>query len=108
MDLKSPSAISAELLRDAAAHLADCDLCPHRCGSERVEAAGLCRVGKRSFIASEMLHMGEESMLRPAHAIFLSGCTARCTFCAAAKFAFLPTYGVAVDYGARFDGEVPR
>jgi putative pyruvate formate lyase activating enzyme len=43
-----------------------------------------------------MLHMGEEEALRPAHAIFFSGCTATCRFCTAAKFAFRPTYGVAV------------
>ena len=43
-----------------------------------------------------MLHMGEEEPLRPAHAIFFSGCTATCAFCTAAKFAFRPTYGVAV------------
>jgi putative pyruvate formate lyase activating enzyme len=53
-------------------------------------------VGKTSYIASEMLHMGEETVLSPAHAIFFSGCTATCTFCTAAKFAFRPTYGVAV------------
>jgi hypothetical protein len=43
-----------------------------------------------------MLHMGEEELLRPAHAIFFSGCTATCSFCTAARFAFRPTYGVAV------------
>jgi putative pyruvate formate lyase activating enzyme len=43
-----------------------------------------------------MLHMGEEEVLRPAHAIFFSGCTATCHFCTAARFAFHPTYGVAV------------
>lgn len=59
-------------------------------------ARGLCRVGQTSYIASEMLHLGEEEALRPAHAIFFSGCTATCSFCTAAKFAFRPTYGVAV------------
>ena len=44
--------------------------------------------------------MGEEELLRPAHAIFFSGCTATCTFCTAARFAFRPTYGVAVDGAA--------
>lgn len=41
-----------------------------------------------------MLHMGEESLLSPAHAIFFSGCTAICSFCTAARFAFRPQYGV--------------
>lgn len=83
--------------RDAAQrHLTDCTLCPHMCGPLRATARGVCRVGQRSHIASEMLHMGEERLLHPAHAIFFSGCTATCSFCTAARFAFRPTYGVAV------------
>ncbi|MCB0062423.1 MAG: radical SAM protein [Caldilineaceae bacterium] len=80
----------------AQSHLDDCHLCPHHCGEERATGTGVCRVGQTSYIASEMLHMGEEEPLRPAHAIFFSGCTATCRFCTAAKFAFRPTYGVAV------------
>lgn len=80
----------------ARSHLADCHLCPHHCGTERATASGVCRVGADSYIASEMLHVGEEKFLSPSHAIFFSGCTATCTFCTAAKFAFRPTYGVAV------------
>lgn len=80
----------------ARGHLLDCRLCPFLCGEARAAGAGVCRVGAASYIASEMLHMGEEEMLRPAHAIFFSGCTARCSFCTAAKYAFRPTYGVAV------------
>lgn len=80
----------------AVRHLADCHLCPHHCGTARANARGLCRVGQESYIASEMLHMGEEALLHPAHAIFFSGCTATCRFCTAAKFAFRPTYGVVV------------
>ena len=85
-----------ELAEVAALHLTDCHLCPFRCGTARAEARGVCRVGADSYIASEMLHLGEEEMLRPAHAIFFSGCTASCTFCTAARFAFRPTYGVVV------------
>ena len=80
----------------ARTHLADCHLCPFHCGSARAAGAGVCRIGSVSHIASEMMHMGEEELLRPAHAIFLSGCTARCSFCIAARFAFNPNYGVAV------------
>ena len=40
--------------------------------------------------------MGEEELLRPAHAIFFSGCTATCAFCTAARFAFRPSYGIPV------------
>lgn len=80
----------------AATHLEHCSLCPHACGQRRAHATGVCRVGTESFIASEMLHMGEEPVLRPAHAIFFSGCTATCSFCTAARFAFRPRYGVRV------------
>ncbi len=78
----------------AAEHLAECHLCPFHCGARRADASGVCRVGATSYVASEMLHMGEEEMLRPAHAIFFSGCTATCIFCTAARYAFRPTYGV--------------
>jgi putative pyruvate formate lyase activating enzyme len=87
---------SPALIAQAAAHLADCQLCPFRCGDRRGQAEGVCRVGAISFVASEMLHHGEEEILRPAHAIFFSGCTAKCSFCTAARFAFRPTYGVPV------------
>lgn len=80
----------------AARHLANCHLCPHHCGARRLSAQGFCRVGQDAYIASEMLHMGEEEILRPAHAIFFSGCTATCSFCTAARFAFRPTYGIVV------------
>jgi len=83
-------------LPNAQSHLTDCYLCPHNCGVERATASGFCRVGQQSYIASEMLHIGEEACLSPAHAIFFSGCTATCTFCTAAKFAFRPKYGVTV------------
>ncbi len=81
--------------QQAQSHLSDCALCPHRCGALRSSGKGVCRVGQTSYIASEMLHWGEEAPLRPAHAIFFSGCTATCHFCTAARFAFHPTYGVA-------------
>lgn len=98
--LQRPRKMTAEELRTAAEaaqqHLAVCALCPHRCGAARRDGSGVCRVGTVSYIASEMLHMGEEEVLRPAHAVFFSGCTATCRFCTAARFAFRPTYGVAV------------
>jgi putative pyruvate formate lyase activating enzyme len=83
-------------LQTAALHLEDCHLCPHHCGPARISARGICRVGQQSYIASEMLHLGEEAILQPAHAIFFSGCTATCSFCTAANFAFRPTYGIVV------------
>lgn len=88
------SAGAASLI--GATHLTDCHLCPFHCGARRATASGVCRVGVVSYVASEMLHYGEEEALRPAHAIFFSGCTARCSFCTAARFAFNPVYGAPV------------
>ncbi len=87
---------SAHKKIDLQQHLSDCHLCPHHCGEKRARGAGVCRVNQTTYIASEMLHVGEEEQLRPAHAIFFSGCTASCSFCTAAKFAFRPQYGVAI------------
>ena len=88
--------MKADILARAARHWEDCQLCPHRCGKARRDGSGVCGVGRRSYVASEMLHLGEEEPLRPAHAIFFSGCTATCPFCTAARFAFHPSYGVPV------------
>jgi len=85
--------VTGEGMASGARHWEDCQLCPHRCGAARRDGSGVCGVGRRSYIASEMLHLGEEEPLRPAHAIFFSGCTATCHFCTAARFAFHPTYG---------------
>lgn len=82
-----------DALPTGAGHLTDCHLCPFHCGTRRATATGVCRVGAVSYVASEMLHYGEEELLRPAHAIFFSGCTARCQFCTAARYAFNPVYG---------------
>ncbi|WP_423225784.1 radical SAM protein [Candidatus Amarolinea aalborgensis] len=90
LDTKSLAARAEQ----ARTHLDDCQLCPHRCGAARTTGRGVCRVDTRTFIASEMLHLGEEEAIRPAHAVFFSGCTATCTFCTAARFAFRPQYGV--------------
>ena len=95
-----PLAPDLSALHQAAAgaelHWQNCRLCAHRCGEKRATAQGRCHVGREAYIASEMLHVGEEELLRPAHAIFFSGCTATCTFCAAARFAFRPRYGITV------------
>ena len=95
-------------VRAARTHLADCHLCPFHCGGARATGDGVCRVGDVSYIASEMLHMGEEESLRPAHAIFFNGCTAKCSFCIAARFAFRPDYGLAVTPGQLAERIVQR
>jgi putative pyruvate formate lyase activating enzyme len=71
---------------DAAwAMLARCELCPHRCGVDRLSGElGICRMGDLPKVSSWNLHPWEEppiSGTRGSGTIFFSGCTGRCRFC---------------------------
>ena len=72
-------------MRQAYSRLRRCDLCPHRCGADRLKGdLGRCRSGFELRIASANLHRGEEppiSGTRGSGTIFFSGCTLRCRFC---------------------------
>jgi putative pyruvate formate lyase activating enzyme len=79
---------SGELLRrvqEAYGRLGSCDLCPHRCGVNRLKGEqGICRSGLLPKVASANLHRGEEppvSGTRGSGTIFFSGCTLTCPFC---------------------------
>jgi putative pyruvate formate lyase activating enzyme len=79
---------SGELARriDAAwAMLAPCELCPHRCGVDRLSGElGACRMDHLPKVSSWNLHAWEEppiSGTRGSGTIFFSGCTGRCRFC---------------------------
>lgn len=65
--------------------LAACDLCPHRCGVNRIKGEqGRCRSGLQPRIASANLHRGEEPPIsgsKGSGTIFFSGCTLQCVFC---------------------------
>lgn len=71
--------------RTAWALLAACELCPHRCGVDRLAGErGRCRMGDRPKVSSWTLHAWEEppiSGTRGSGTIFFSGCTGRCLFC---------------------------
>ena len=75
----------ARRLERAWAMLAHCELCPHRCGVNRLAAErGFCRMGELPRISSWNLHCWEEppiSGTRGSGTIFFSGCTGRCLFC---------------------------
>jgi putative pyruvate formate lyase activating enzyme len=58
----------------------NCCFCERRCGINRNNKTGNCKV-EQTRIASEFLHIGEERVLIPSHTIFLSGCTFHCEFC---------------------------
>jgi putative pyruvate formate lyase activating enzyme len=62
--------------------LKQCILCENRCGVDRTAGLrGKCRVGERSFYASEFIHVGEEPELVPSHTVFFTGCTFECIYC---------------------------
>lgn len=72
-------------VRESYHRLGSCDLCPHRCGVNRIKGEqGKCRSGFLPRIASANLHRGEEPPIsgsKGSGTIFLSGCTLRCVFC---------------------------
>lgn len=58
----------------------NCVFCENRCRIDRTKSTGKCNI-KKSKIASEFIHYGEEKILIPSYTIFFSGCTFKCIFC---------------------------
>ena len=62
-----------------------CTLCPRRCRVDRIAGeVGRCGIGARARIAGYGPHFGEEAVLvgrGGSGAIFLTGCSLRCSFC---------------------------
>ena len=67
------------------ARLASCDICPHRCGINRLAGQlGRCGVGAEAPVAVLCAHQGEEPALsgtRGAGTVFVAGCNLRCCYC---------------------------
>lgn len=74
-----------ERVRAGYRRLGACDLCPHRCGVNRLKGEqGRCCSGLKLRIASANLHRGEEppiSGTQGSGTIFFSNCTLACVFC---------------------------
>lgn len=70
---------------EALERLAACELCPRRCGVNRLQGElGWCQTGRRALVASYNLHFGEEAPLVGAGGsgtIFFAGCNLSCVFC---------------------------
>ena len=80
--------LSSSLDQNVAAlkqRLAACDLCPQRCGVDRLSGQlGLCRTGELVSVAHVGLHFGEEPSIsgtRGSGTIFFANCNVRCVFC---------------------------
>lgn len=66
----------------ARAMLADCRLCAHNCGVNRLEGElGLCRASATTRFFSAQVEVAEDLELIPSFALALSGCDLRCDFC---------------------------
>lgn len=75
----------AHRIQAAWAMLSPCQLCPHRCGTDRLAGErGRCGMGDLPKVSSWNLHAWEEPPIsgnRGSGTIFFSGCTGRCLFC---------------------------
>ncbi len=61
-----------------------CELCPRRCGVDRSESRGVCRMGDTVTVARAAPHYGEEPCIsgeRGSGAVFFAGCPLGCVFC---------------------------
>jgi putative pyruvate formate lyase activating enzyme len=74
-----------DAVRVAYRRLASCDLCPRRCGVNRLAGErGFCRTGLRAKVASAGPHFGEEAPLvgsGGSGTVFFAECNLRCIFC---------------------------
>ena len=65
--------------------LKSCDLCPHRCGVNRLKGRrGFCNAPQKAVVHSYSPHFGEEIPLvgqKGSGTIFFSNCNLRCVFC---------------------------
>lgn len=72
-------------VRRLESRLSSCDICPRRCGCNRLEGeTGFCRSGNLPIIASYCAHHGEEPVIsgyRGSGTIFLGNCNLRCVYC---------------------------
>lgn len=80
--LLSRPALARSRAAFARAALAECRLCAHDCGVDRLAGSlGLCRAGAECRVFSAQVEAGDELELIPTFAIALSGCDLRCDFC---------------------------
>jgi putative pyruvate formate lyase activating enzyme len=91
---KSRPAIAGERAKIAHQLLADCHLCAHHCGVNRLAGeTGLCHAGAgaRFFLAQP--EVTDELELIPTFAVALSGCDLRCDFCITGAESWNPRAG---------------
>ncbi len=74
-----------ELARKAVERLRKCEMCPRRCGVNRLkDETGVCRTGRMAVVSSFHPHFGEEPPLvgyGGSGTIFFTHCNLRCKYC---------------------------
>jgi putative pyruvate formate lyase activating enzyme len=90
--------VARERVLAARAALADCHLCAHHCGVNRlIGEQGLCHAGSETRVFSAQVEVGDELDLLPTFAIALSGCDLRCSFCITGAESWNPRAGQPLD-----------
>jgi len=78
--------------------LADCKLCAHNCGVNRLAGeTGLCHAGAETRFFSAQVEVSDEIELIPTFAVALSGCDLRCDFCITGRESWNPRAGLGFD-----------
>ena len=90
----SRSALARERAKAAHAALADCHLCAHHCGVNRLAGeTGLCHAGASANFFLAQTEVTDELELIPTFALALSGCDLRCDFCITGAESWNPRAG---------------
>jgi putative pyruvate formate lyase activating enzyme len=91
-------AIAHDRAQIARAMLADCRLCAHDCGVNRLAGEnGLCHAGAEARFFCAQTEVSDELELIPTFAVALSGCDLRCDFCITGGPSWNPRAGAAFD-----------
>jgi putative pyruvate formate lyase activating enzyme len=92
--LPSRAALARERARIARELLADCRLCAHDCGANRLAGeTGLCHADATARFFSAQVEVSDELELIPCFAVALSGCDMRCDFCITGATSWNPRAG---------------
>ena len=91
---QSRASLAGERAIRARAMLADCRLCEHNCGVNRlIGETGLCHAGTDTRFFSAQVEVSDELELIPVFAVALSGCDLRCDFCITGASSWNPRAG---------------
>ena len=92
--LTNRAAIAAGRAGRAREMLADCRLCAHDCGVNRLAGeTGMCHAGAAARFFSAQTEVSDEIELIPSFAVALSGCDLRCDFCITGAASWNPRGG---------------